>query len=274
MPITFTYPPADTPIGPGYSLRAVSDFIGPLGSDPIWSLTIFAPGPSEKTLFSQQFHPGLDLKQLECVVGDLGVILQQPTQEHPQVLDGTTVTLEMLLSGPAGQVDSGRQSFKYDSQTKLMELLHTQTTSSGGLSAEQAVQLEETHSATFPAISIDSLLISEITNGPQGGHVGGFLPAFVFGVIIRIATVPPEFHVDTPDGDYWTRTLAVVRFYRGDDVWLRIPVHTSSKIISFSEELFVGAIAQGLLGDWLANISMQIWFAPGVTGQAFLMKTP
>jgi hypothetical protein len=94
------------------------------------------------------------------------------------------------------------------------------------------------------------------------------------GVIVRIATVPPEFHVNTADGDYWTKGLAVVRIYRGTDLWKRVPVHTSSKLITFVDEGLVAAVTSVLPLQWLLQISVQVSFTEGVTGQVFLMNAP
>lgn len=185
------------------------------------------------------------------------------------------VTMKLTITSDAGVFDQGTiTNLVYNPVGLLPELLREQatTTSGGALTEEQAQQLQETHASTFPAISLDALLLQELTSGPQEGFVGAQLAAWIAGVIVRIAEVPAEYRVDTADGDYWVRSLAVVRIYRGSDMWKRVPVHTSSKLIDFQEEGLVSAVASILPLQWLLQMSVQVWFAPGVTGQVFLLK--
>ena len=191
-------------------------------------------------------------------------------------LDGA-VTMKLTISSVLGVFDEGTVSpLVYNPTGLLPELLREQAESSSGgaLTPVQAQQLDETHASVFPAISMDSLLLQELTNGPQGDFVAAQLGVWIMGVIIRIAAVPPEFRVNTADGDYWVRSLAVVRIYRGSDLWKRVPVHTSSKLIDFTEEGIVSAVAANLPLQWLLQMSIQVSFAPGVTGQVFLMRNP
>lgn len=187
------------------------------------------------------------------------------------------VTMKLTIQSSAGTFDEGTVTgLVYNPVGLLPELLREQslTTTGGVFTPEQSQQLEETHAQSWLSTTIDALTLSEISDGPQGGVVAANLAFWIFGVIVRIATVPPEFHVNTADGDYWTRSLAVVRIYRGIDLWKRVPVHTSSKIVSFVEEGLVVAVSSATMTQWLTQISVQVSFAEGVTGQVFLMRTP
>jgi len=78
----------------------------------------------------------------------------------------------------------------------------------------------------------------------------------------------------TPDGDYWVKTLAVVRIFRGSDLWMRVPIHTSDKIVPLTGEGFAAAVVEVLTNLWLLNMSVQVSFLEGVLGEVFLMHFP
>lgn len=185
--------------------------------------------------------------------------------------NGKTGRLDVELRDSTGVVDSGTVQVTIDNTSGQAALLPFVQAEGQALTSLQAEQLEETHASTFPAISLDSLTTTELTRGPEAGPVSANLSAWIYGVIVRIATVPPEYHVNTADGDYWTRSLAVVRIYRGADLWKRVPVHTSSKLIDFQEEGLVSAVTAILPLQWLLQISVQVTFAAGVTGQVYLI---
>lgn len=269
MPIVVTSPAPDTAFGWGFQLQVSSDFIGPI-LDPVWRF-ILRDTPTEREFFrlvSNTQGPGWAFA---------GPLKNQTTAPVPVNLppEGANVNLEVQLgSGVSGTVESSIVNLKMDWQTGQIQGLSSVIGSNGALTEEQSLQLSETHASTFPAISLDALTLSELTNGPQGGFVAADLALWIFGVIIRISSVPPEYRVDTADGLYWVRSLAVVRIYRGSDLWKRVPVHTESKLISFVEEGLVVAVASITSLQWLAQISVQVNFAEGVLGQVFLMRAP
>lgn len=185
--------------------------------------------------------------------------------------------MKLTIQSSAGTFDDGTVTgLTYNPTALLPELLRELTTQVpvGALTEEQSLQLSETHASTFPAIGVASLILQELTSGPAGGVVSQNLLFWIYGVLVRIATVPPEFRVNTADNDYWVKSLAVIRIYRGADVWKRVPVHTSSKMVNFVEEGIVSAVAAILPIQWLVGLSVQVSFAEGVTGQVFLMTQP
>lgn len=121
---------------------------------------------------------------------------------------------------------------------------------------------------------LDTLTLIGLTPGPVGGFVGAQLPNAVWGILIRLANVPENIHPQTPDDNYWVPTLATVRIFRGSDLWLRIPIHTSSKIINLANEGVDVAVTNLTATTWLLNMSLQVNFLVGVTGEVFLMKLP
>jgi len=186
---------------------------------------------------------------------------------------GAPVHLTVNLVEPGELlIDSGTATGNWAGSSTIQ--LQPQGSTTGGLTEEQSLQLSQTHLATYTSTELDSLLTTELTAGPSEGPVNAQLPLWCFGVIVRIATVPEQLLPGTPDGDYWGTTLAVVRVYRAADLWLRVPVHTSSRLVSFYGDVLVAAFTQLTPAQWILNMSLQVTFLPGVTGQVFLMRTP
>lgn len=170
-------------------------------------------------------------------------------------------------------IDSGTVTGEWQPTTQILNQPKA-TTGGGGLTAEQSLQLSQTHESTFIDKLIDTVTLVPLTTGPSPGPINSQLPDTIFGVIVRIANVPEDLVPNTPDGDYWYPSLAVCRIYRGSDLWKRIPVHTSSKLIGLLDESIVAGVAAITATLWLLNMSIQVSFRPGVTGEVFLMRFP
>lgn len=258
-------------IAPGQTITVRSDVVGPLPPGGQIQIDFFPVG-------SEQPCGGWAIP----ITAPIAQVRLDQEHNNRQTLFASPplngqVTAKLHISSSAGDFDDGTVTgLVYNPVGLLPELLREQGAAStgGALTSEQALQLEQTHAQTFLSTLLDALTLSEISSGPQGGVVSANLAFWIFGVIVRIAEVPPEFRVNTADGLYWTKSLAVVRIYRGSDLWKRVPVHTESKIISFVEEGLVVAISSLTMTQWITQISVQVSFAPGVTGQVFLMRAP
>lgn len=268
MPIVIDPVPGNV-IAPSQVLTVRSDVFGPIPPGSNIQIDLFPVG-------SEQPCAGWAIP-ISNTVQPVKLALEHHNRQNMSSappLSGN-VTMKLAITSTAGTFDEGTvTNLIYNPVGLLPELLREQasSTSGGALTELQAQQLEETHASTFPAISLDALLLQELTNGPQGGFVGAQLAAWIAGVIVRIAEVPPEFRVNTADGLYWVRSLAVVRIYRGTDLWKRVPVHTESKLIDFQEEGLVSAVTSILPLQWLLQMSVRVHFAEGVTGRVFLMR--
>lgn len=268
MPIVITEPVPGSPFGVGHLVTINTDTIGPFLGDCTWNITLSD---------ADELH---SFANFSIAVEDPHVITSFRFEAQPfpnnfvrqGANQGDTMTLRARLLVNGTPTEQLPISVKQD--LLAWPFVNATTTEGGALTPVQAQQLQEVHEQTFLSMAIDALLLSEITSGPQGGVVTANLAFWIFGVIVRIATVPPEFRVNTADGDYWVRSLAVVRIYRGSDLWKRVPVHTSSKMISFVEEGLVVAVSSLTMTQWLTQISIQVSFAEGVTGQVFLMRAP
>lgn len=268
MPIIIQDPVAGGGFGPGFPVAVRTDFVGPIPNSR-WLIENFGP-PGSEAVREQGFVP------VDPHVTS-GVIFLGETAVAPPLsawIDGQTTDLRVtLFSNDLVFEQTTIPIVNQETVGRVSQLAHADT-GGGALTEVQAQQLEETHASTFPTISMDALLLEEISSGPQGGVVAAQLGAWIMGVIVRITSVPPEFKVNTADGLYWAKSLAVVRIYRGTDLWKRVPVHTESKLITFVDEGLVAAVTSILPLQWLLQISIQVSFAEGVQGQVFLMNLP
>lgn len=274
MPITITPSQPGARVGPGLQTGFQTSFIGPIETGSSWVLGLTTD--SEGSLGIIQYTIAAT-----TAVTSLLWYSSTPTsfpfigQLQPRAGDTVFVQAKLVAPNQTTVLDSGTLSTTWSSTDGLgLQLLEKTTTGGGGLTSEQAVQLSETHGSTFPTELLDNITLQPLTSGPSTGPVNSGLLRFTFGVIVRISNVPPELVPDTPDGDYWFPSLAVVRVFRGADLWLRVPVHTSSKIVSFVEQSVVAGLAQVTGTLWLLNMTVQVTFRTGVTGEVFLMVFP
>lgn len=273
MPITISPQNPSGLFGPGLTTQLQSSFIGPLPSTTIWTLTATRPA-DEAFVYTNSFRNNSNPVQFTPHVQSS--LTTNESDPSLVVDEGLAVNLNATLQTQGGGAadDSGTGTAIWTNTAGLTNVIQHQGGSGGGLTDVQAQQLTEVHSSTVIDQVVNAITLTEISPGITGDPVSAFLPELVFGVIVRIANVPIELVPNTPDGDYWLPSLAVCRVFRGSDLWLRVPIHTSSKLISFwTENLLVG-ISAVTFTEWLLNLSVQVTFRAGVTGQVFLMRFP
>lgn len=250
-----------------------SDFVGPIAPGSKWDLGIFPSSTDEVPIIREQYPAAANPER----VGPM--MLPQTVHAAPTVAvpQGSQVFVNVkLLDASNNVIDSGVQTVPWESQIGLgnQQLVSQVPVSGGGLTPVQAQQLEDVHVATVVNQLVNAITLVPLTSFPTGDPVNAFLPSLIFGVIVRLASVPPTVEPNTPDGDYWVKTLAVVRIFRGDDLWLRVPIHTSSKIVNLHSEALLMGLAEFTVGAWILNLSLQVTFLEGVTGEVFLMRFP
>lgn len=257
-------------IGPGIGFRAtVTPDPGPLSALRLFISTL--PGPGQTT-WLEVFPPDLGVTHF---VGTGTVMIPQATSAPLANVADDQVNATVALVDPGGiTVDSGQLNVTWDPSAGLGWLQTQVPTKGSGLTQEQADQLQRIDASTALTVAVDQLLLVELTSGPQGGNVSAFLNRPVFGVIVRISSLPSGLVPQTPDHDYWVPTLATVRIFRGSDIWIRAPVHTSSKIVNFQVEGLASFLAAMFTAEWILDLSLQVDFLAGVTGQVFLMNVP
>jgi hypothetical protein len=254
-------------------VQLASDFIGPLPDGTQWKAIVYAStepgmGADLYTIEKGDVHSGLG----QIVIGPT---TDQTTLINPEVVvrDETPVHLQVQLIQPGNVViDSGVLDAPWNSTAGIQLTPQSQASGGGGLTVEQAQQLKDVHDSTALTQLLDALTLIPITNGPTGDPVAQNLTQNTWGVLIRIASFPLGLEPQTPDGDYWLKTLATVRLFRGSDLWHRYPIHTSSKIVSFLTEDVVAAMPLLVGAQWLLNITLEVDFLEGVTGEVFLMR--
>lgn len=270
MPITFPALPTGGPFGWGTQLVVQSSVIGPMPTGTVWDLVV----SSDNEGANQLAHVTWPWSNQVQFIG-LGI-----TDGHfssvPQVAlaEGSSAFVVVQLVQPGNVVvDSGTQAIKWTG-TNAGFTSEIDQGASGGLTTDQAAQLQRTDQNVSLTIPFDNLGLVPLTSGPSFGPVNAFINEWVWGCIVRIANVPDDLVAGTPDGDYWTASLAVVRVYRGSDLWLRVPIHTSSKMVGFFSSDLVAAVAAITPLQWILEMSLQVTFRAGVSGEVFLMHHP
>lgn len=272
MPITVLIPGVGG-IGPGWLIDVHTDFPGPF--DPSldhWSITIEASevnvlGAWAMSIPCTSQTQFLDLSELELVVG------------NETLFEGQAVRLRIsLVESGVGDLDIpySQTGWQWKPTTNIAQVVNrvSDQVAGKGLTQEQADQLAATNEASALSALTDALTLTELTNGPTSGPLVTQLNTVTFGVIVRLTSLPVGLEPQTPDGQYWTKTLAVVRVFRGNDLWIRAPIHTPTKIVSFENQGLTVWVTNLTLTQWLLNMRLLVDFLPGVTGQVFQMHFP
>lgn len=273
MPITINPQNPAGLVGPGLSLRLQTDFIGPLPSTNLWTVTFTRPS-DEVRAFEGIWRTNSNPVIVTPYISDTRLTSSSAADSVFAEGSSSTVNVVIQPSGGGPAEDSGTAVAPWSNVAGLTNVIIKEQGTGAGLTPEEATQLEQTHAQTFLSQTLDAVTLTPLTTGPSGGTISSFLPTPTFGVIVRIASVPPDLAPNTPDGDYWFPSLAVVRVFRGSDLWLRVPIHTSSKLVPFGDENLVVGVSALTLTQWILQLSIQVSFRDGVTGEVFLMHFP
>jgi hypothetical protein len=251
-----------------------SDFIGPTPGDLGLRVTI-AADPDGVQVIMGSFQGALgDLRSGNVEI--VGINTQWSSGEYAAGAGATVHVVLSLESQSLGQVDAGNISMQWQptSGQAIVTQDHTGSVQQG-LTPAQAQELKQSRDATWPAHLVDQLTLQFLGAGSSTTPIAGNLSTPVFGVIVRLTSIPSELQPQTPDGIYWVKTLASVLIFRGNDIWLRVPIHTPSKLINLWVEGIALGLADAVLNaGWLLNLTIQVFFLEGVEGQVFLMRTP
>ena len=109
---------------------------------------------------------------------------------------------------------------------------------------------------------------------PPGGHIQTSLISWKYGVLVRMTQIDPALVPQTPDNDYYVKTLAVVRVFSGTDVLLRVPIHRSSQIVPLEETANLLQLALASLGLWKPGLTLEVDFEANCAGHVFLLDRP
>lgn len=138
MPITITYPPANTPFGPGYLLDIQSDHIGPV-TFPSYDVRIIG-SPSEQVSFLQLFSLSSPNQE---ILTQFRASYPSSTVQFPVTQTDTSWILQVQLKSSTGVVETATQPIKLDVVGGQLALLSNQIASvqsgqNAGLSTLQA----------------------------------------------------------------------------------------------------------------------------------------
>jgi len=238
----------------------------------VFQLTYTAPAPAENIWYAESFDT--HLPQLLC----LPLTGQRVTIGEPATLpkQGDSVPITAALLDGNNTLDQGEIVLPWD------------TTQGLGLQAQQLAQpsvqggFTETDRSTLNLVAawtaldtfITSLVLEDLGTSSPGGQIAAALTSWRYGAIIRMTQIDPTLSPTTPDDDYWVKTLASLRLFRGTDVLLRVPIHRSSQIVSFEGDLVqlqFSAISTTL---WNPGITLEVDFLERCAGQVLLMKLP
>lgn len=273
MPITINPQNPGNLIGPGLVVRAQSSLIGPLPTTTVWDFQINTPADEQlvyKCRILSQGNPTFLTLQIP------NSAKQSETSPTIAVPENNSVTINVNVqeagAGPAD--DTGTTTAVWSNTAGLTEMIKQTVGTQGGLTPELATQIDETWQSTAQVIAVDSTVPATGPGSLPGGVISAVMPVPIFGIIVRITQLPDDLVASTPDGDYFFPSLAVARIFRGSDLWMRVPVHTSSKMIPLFGDVITAAVATITAATWLAQMSYQVSFREGVAGTVTEMRFP
>lgn len=174
MPITITLPPPGTSVGPGYVIQLSSDFVGPLPLGTQFEVRI-STHPEGTPNVIWQFIPTQQPTVAIFVADRFTTSAQNGAESVPA---GSSVhVIAELKTNDQTVIDSGRVDATYDPTTMMWQHINQNTgTGSGGLTAEQAAQLQRTDTntqeidvnwQTYTSVTLPSLqlVLDGITQG-------------------------------------------------------------------------------------------------------------
>jgi hypothetical protein len=266
-----------------------SSFIGPIPTGSHWLVQLFADAdqlnPVSSALITFQSNP----QRIQWNFGQVPLSVA-----NFSVLVGQTVFVKVSLENPSFVVlDSTTTSFPWaQSSADYIALIQQIPAAGSGLTATQATQLAEAHSATQVVVTtptgettvplsdllslptLDSLTLTEVTTGPTPDFASVELPNSAVGVIVRITTIGGGYAATSPDDGYFVPELAVARFFRGSDLVERIGIHTVSRFIYPIPGAWAYWTTTLFGGDLPPDMSVQVNFAAGNLGELFYTKLP
>lgn len=209
------------------------------------------------------------------------------------VTEGTTVHVLATLTEPVSTVvDSGSTTAAYSGTAGIGALLQAQTSVAGFTTTDRAhlqtitdqMTVSVTNALGTTAVNLrdllsqrtlDALTLIEISAGPTALPVTADVSnQWVFGVIVRITTIPSNLQPFTPDGDWYVPDLAVLTIFRGTDKARRVPIHTSSHMEYPLPGYADAAVKEFTLGTQPPWSSVEVDFMPGAAGRVYLMGFP
>lgn len=207
MTLTITLPLPGDKWGPGFDVRATSDFIGPLETDSFWRITLTAP-PNEDQM-GQMIHPApLPLLLTHWVGSSLTV--PQPIGARQDWTTGQDAQLQFELVEPTGgviedetvQIILDREAGQVrELATFVLARLNAQPT---GLTTAQGEQLDRVEASIGISLGVNPLeIVGDVVQAIATHNPLGYGSLSVAYTISGDGTIPDESPISPKWGVYF-----------------------------------------------------------------------
>lgn len=214
MPIEISDPPAGANLGPGIRVAVFVPGSPTLPAGTRWRVSVSDADTPEATFYQEEFEYSGNDGWAFGFAGGTGRWVQPMSGTFPH---GSAARMLVELIGEGVTEPSLSQAVTWDTVTGMPYVVGVQSgDGGGGLTPEQAAQLDETHEATIvqmgvPAnpidvpigsliahpplgiLEIDAAAVGATGDGAFGGTLAGGEP--IYGLWWEFTTVPPELGV-------------------------------------------------------------------------------
>lgn len=304
MPITITPVGPGSFIGPGLPLTAHTDFGGTLDFTTLWQLFFFSD--SDRTKQLAKYETSDDVATITAIPFPITGADHQNFANW--LSDGQTVYWDARINVEGDIVDESNGSATWSNTVGLYQLIQQvqsgsvagafTTTDRSNLATIQTnvnaaltntsdilgnvltVVTTATGSITtgignlFQPFTLDALTLQEVTAGETCEAVGVGDLEFFFGIVVRCTTIPDSYGIGGYDGRHYEPSLALLNVFRGTEMVSRIPIHVADYMQTPVPGQNNSTEAQVVYLAVSPNLSLEVWWAPGVCGRVWLLKLP
>lgn len=155
MTVTIQPPDPGTHVGPGFIIKLISDFFGPLPVGSFVQLQIQGGSDLISQVYLGQTHTQQTTTRIHIAIPGNDISDEYRTDlAVPQA--GDTVKLQAQVNDTTGVVDSGQANFLWDPTGGLPAMIQAQGSGTGGgLTGDQADQLAQAANQTNQILGLD-----------------------------------------------------------------------------------------------------------------------
>lgn len=291
-------------VGPGLPVTVTSDFSGTL--DPTTNWSVFFYSDSDRTKQMGKYTTFSDT--LAITFTPFPIEGADHENDFNWLADGATVYWDARLDVEGTTVDESNGSEVWTNTVGLYMLLQDLRTvsSSGGLTTTDRTNIstaasQSTAAATdaadilgkvstvvttaagtivtgigniFTPVGMDALTLHEITSGETCDPVFASDLQFFFGIVVQCTTVPGSYGVGGLDGRHFDPQLALLNVFRGTEMVARHPIHVQDFMLTPVPGMASSDAAQIIYYAISPNLSLEVWWGPGVCGRVYLLLLP
>jgi hypothetical protein len=300
VPITIVSQPGTT-IGPGVGINLRTDLIGPISPAWTWRLAVVRPTDEQNIVVLESPIWSTDDHEIQLQVDGNPLLLGQTTAYGRYVSantnDNVNLTAQIVDDTGAIHESGALGTFRWDTNTSSSQLLGGG--GGGGLTPEQADQLAATERRTqllgepgdlvvqgpsgpapttlgaiFSRSTLDRLTLFELTAGETCEPVRANFASWFSSVIVRVTTIDPTLTPKTPDNEWYFPDLAVLRVFRGGDLYFRRGIHTPTFFEQNPWEWGWQILNQIPILGAPPDLTVAVDWRPGCCGRVFLVALP